>query len=727
MSKYHDVPTPDTILRHMQVPKRDGMYVLGCYEKRVTIYSQQVRAHNLACALEIKGLLKNCPKVVVIGGGFAGLTISATLADRDCDVTLLEKGSRLLNVQLGCTTRYVHPHIYDWPYNGALNEEAQLPVLGWTAGTANKVAHRVLKGYEYYQRSKLKGKVRTEIYDLRIDNERAPYSVSWNERSGRFGWDRFDLVIIAVGFGDEKNFDGVPLISYWRNDANAQEQRERRDEERTPADWLISGIGDGGLADVLHIAIDEAKWDQIFDMVLKSDDMVPVKRELISIEDYAFYVNKGTQLQYLYERYRDITVPKKFDDELVGAVRTDVRIALNGDVTWPLSTGASILNRFLVSRLIYNGVVDYVGYRLASVKKASGTEKYLVEFEGGRRRIFDHVIVRHGADAAIEDDKLQTIHALCGAMKDRNDLDQTRVPIWNRYDDPRRYFVFKQSPQTPRFGQSWDFQVGQYTIPMVFVPGGVYEIGGLGGDAGGKRRVRLSPYWISKFTVTNDLYREYLKEYKGDFRAGNDRHRAVEERSFFRQRQPVVEINWYEAMDFCNWVGLLLPTEAQWEVAARGTDGRTYPWGNEHPSQELTAFECNSAMGTVPVETYDEVRSPFGTVQQAGNVWEWCLDSYVPNVYSRWEDGCLDPLTISEADERVLRGGAWLHDKQYLDCRYRGHNSPLNRNQQDGFRVVWARPDFEYDLHAVEEYVKASGQKSGSIGTARSQRRRTGR
>ncbi len=203
---------------------------------------------------------------------------------------------------------------------------------------------------------------------------------------------------------------------------------------------------------------------------------------------------------------------------------------------------------------------------------------------------------------------------------------------------------------------------------LVYVPGGEYTIGAndLSEQEQPVHRVRLSPFWIGQVPVTNEQYGRFMQANPGYRRPG-----FWSEEIFNRPEQPVVGVSWEDAQAYCNWAGLVLPSEVQWEAAARGHDGRSFPWGDEPPTPELANFDGHAGR-TTPVGSLEAGRGPFGTLDQAGNVWEWCADVLDAEAYSRREAAALDPLvTIGEPAFRVLRGGSWLDKGENLKSAFR--------------------------------------------------------
>lgn len=203
-------------------------------------------------------------------------------------------------------------------------------------------------------------------------------------------------------------------------------------------------------------------------------------------------------------------------------------------------------------------------------------------------------------------------------------------------------------------------------------------------------------YSIAKYPVTNAQFRLFVDapdgynnarwwDYSADakqWRSGN----GLQNTGFTGDDHPRTNVCWYEAVAFCLWLSevtgekIMLPTEDQWQYAAQGDDGRTYPWGNEWDGSR-----CNNNVGekgigkTTPVRQYEgKGDSPFGLVDMAGNVWEWCLTDY--------QSGAND--ISKSATYRVLRGGSWNYNNtDGFRCGLRGRNLPLNRNNYGGFRL----------------------------------------
>ena len=162
------------------------------------------------------------------------------------------------------------------------------------------------------------------------------------------------------------------------------------------------------------------------------------------------------------------------------------------------------------------------------------------------------------------------------------------------------------------------------------------------------RRIHLDTFYIDKYPVTNARFRRSGKPAK-DYGS-----------KFNGARQPVVGVTWYQARDYCGSVGKRLPTEAEWEKATRGVDGRKYPWGNDWADGSNVIWSKNSGKKTHPVDrTYNTHRSPFGVVDMSGNVLEWVADWYAKDYYrNASERNPKGPEGPASGVRRVVRGGS---------------------------------------------------------------------
>jgi formylglycine-generating enzyme required for sulfatase activity len=197
----------------------------------------------------------------------------------------------------------------------------------------------------------------------------------------------------------------------------------------------------------------------------------------------------------------------------------------------------------------------------------------------------------------------------------------------------------------------------------------------------------LPDYYVSVYAVTNEQFATFLSETRPTPEQLKRWAPALERISIPAkknevcrvtpgfERHPVIHVSWFGAEAYCRWVGLRLPTEIEWEKAARGTDGRLYPWGNEWQDHVLCwdGDRLRKYETTAPVDAYPEGHSPYGIFQMAGNVDEWCADWYQWDVYRRYATGDLRPPPGGEM--RVVRGGTCAGWKKIrFRCAHRRGN-----------------------------------------------------
>ncbi|MEZ5402104.1 MAG: NUDIX hydrolase YfcD [Bryobacteraceae bacterium] len=169
-----------------------------------------------------------------------------------------------------------------------------------------------------------------------------------------------------------------------------------------------------------------------------------------------------------------------------------------------------------------------------------------------------------------------------------------------------------------------------------------------------RRRIHLPAFYLAKHAVTNRQYKQFNPDWP----------RADE--------HPVTQVTWHEAQAYCEWAGLRLPTDLEWEKGARGTEGRRYPWGDDWDPTRCRNWSNHGQTGTSPAAGYPNGASPWGILQMAGNTWEWCADL--------WE---------KDSPYRIIRGGSWLNDERdYFRCIHRQPMTPLRHDEFLGFRCA---------------------------------------
>jgi formylglycine-generating enzyme required for sulfatase activity len=219
-------------------------------------------------------------------------------------------------------------------------------------------------------------------------------------------------------------------------------------------------------------------------------------------------------------------------------------------------------------------------------------------------------------------------------------------------------------------------------VEMVLVPEGKFTMGSNSGEADEKppHEVFLDAFHIDKYEVTNAFYKVCVE-------AGVCQQPATDRYNNSQYAQhPVVYVDWNMAKEYCEWRGARLPTEAEWEKAARGTDGRTYPWGEGIDCSYANYDDgTKSCVGdTTPVGKYPKGVSPYGAYDMAGNLREWVADWYDPNYYSSSPD--TNPPGPANGDSRVWRGGSWVSGVGDLRSADRVRSLPTRASSDLGFR-----------------------------------------
>jgi formylglycine-generating enzyme required for sulfatase activity len=195
--------------------------------------------------------------------------------------------------------------------------------------------------------------------------------------------------------------------------------------------------------------------------------------------------------------------------------------------------------------------------------------------------------------------------------------------------------------------------------------------------------VYLDAYWIDKVEVTNAMYAKCVNAgaCSAPFVGGNPYYGNWTYRDY-----PVVYVNWFQASEYCAWAGRRLPTEAEWEKAARGTDGRLYPWGEGHPNPRLANFNASLIGEPLSVYRYPLAASPYGALNMVGNVREWVADWFDRRYYVN--SPYMNPTGPESGIERVLRSGAYDADANEILTTTRFRHEPQSAGLSRGFRCA---------------------------------------
>ncbi|MBF8272394.1 MAG: serine/threonine protein kinase [Magnetococcales bacterium] len=204
-------------------------------------------------------------------------------------------------------------------------------------------------------------------------------------------------------------------------------------------------------------------------------------------------------------------------------------------------------------------------------------------------------------------------------------------------------------------------------------------------------QVELSPYWLAETPVTNNYFGLFIRA------TGHREPSYWRDEEYSDPQQPVVGVNWHDAITFCDWLSeecgheFFLPSVAQWEYAARGTDGRRYPWGNEKPKKKPACYGLSLETGKpTRVGQYPAGRGPFGHFDLAGNVWEWCRDVWDKDANKkRTEAVTKDPFVNGNpSDAHPIRGRSWFHAAGYRQAAVRIGSVASVSNSFLGFRLA---------------------------------------
>ena len=310
---------------------------------------------------------------------------------------------------------------------------------------------------------------------------------------------------------------------------------------------------------------------------------------------------------------------------------------------------------------------------------------------------------REATMAALEAGNMGAAEQALRQWKTTHALEEERLALLGRLEELKAKRAQKQTETTPKPAAPYVISKSRSKIPSlvdrmipetVLVPAGEFLMGSDNiKDTHSYKEERpqhvvfLDAFEIGVFPVTNQQYAIFVKATGREAPRYWPGGRIPEGREY----HPVVYVSWHDAVAYCHWLSektgqvWRLPTEAEWEKAARGIDGRIYPWGNQKPNKTLCNYNMHVGR-TTQVGKYPDGVSPFGIYDMAGNVWEWCMDWYDATYYAKSPKA--NPTGPNHGKYRVLRGGAWNSDFKTVRSAFRHILIPTTVDYYFGFRCV---------------------------------------
>ena len=243
---------------------------------------------------------------------------------------------------------------------------------------------------------------------------------------------------------------------------------------------------------------------------------------------------------------------------------------------------------------------------------------------------------------------------------------------------------------------------GKDGAPLVLFPAGSYPMGVPVGDRDGGRDeyprhvIDIAAFYIDKYEVTNGRYLEFVKatDHRVPQNPKNPTRNLWEGVSIPESLadRPVVNVDWADASAYCTWAGRRLPTEAEWEKAAKGNHDWRFPWGNVEPTNKHLNFNQKwiGERTLMPVGSYESGKSPYGVYDMAGNVWEWVNDWYDAKYYEK--SPAKNPPGPASGTKKVIRGAGWQNETPTVRIFTRVDSDPTIRNESTGFRCAMDAP-----------------------------------
>jgi len=380
-------------------PADRGLHFVGAFDRRITFYSQQVRALRLAHALSRPGNLRPTDNIAVVGAGAAGVTAALGLALLGNDVMLYDPAASILQLQ-SASPRLLHPHIYEWPGLGSLDDRAGLPVLDWSANHGGTVCTQLQADFGAAEMRLQNLTFKPAHILTSLDRAGARWRLGLTT-NGTVNYRQFDHVVLAIGFGDEISCGAAVPVHYWKQNSTGSAAAE----PHSPATYIVSGNGDGGLTDLLNLLVqdfDHVGFTRRF-LNYFSDDALRVTTEAACAGVAAGDDLETAFITHLLPLFGEWGVL----DRLSQLLRSDRKVTINSSGPLFAAAKAAQLNQVMVfavleaAKQVGRPVQRSSGHVTDVVASAGGFQVSGLSVEGvPLTETLEHVILRHGPDRA---------------------------------------------------------------------------------------------------------------------------------------------------------------------------------------------------------------------------------------------------------------------------------------------------------------------------------------
>ena len=624
------IPDPRLILNQMEIPEYPGIFVLGTYEKNVSILAQQIRAINLVLSLESEGRLlaqadaalppdrrnRKYKDIVVVGNGIAGRTAAAMFSRCHCNVTIVGPEDNYLRANPAHSSRrFIHPFISDFPFSEfpkIVPDSAALPVMDWKAGNAHAVYNTLngaweglLKGYGEYGRLTPVTARADEV--LPTAGGRFIVLLDSSEILNA------EIVILAVGIGD------LPKgANYW--DTNTQSLQEQASGGKV---WLLSGMGDSNITEFITLVyspeLQASAYEQVVHELVKCFSDTNAGKLLLWCRQVEFacqYMRPDQASLRLKEQYAEVV--KRSSDypgltNLLEGCKKRLRAAGHLPKIILNSTTPTVYSRdaFPLNRLALAITLSALGDDFGEGKLVSYVSGEAEHDQDGTPYITPKPVVRPAASVIAIGNKWlacnhfnprrapksslwqllldkQPVDARAKEeLKPRNGLDQTRHRMWPYHGNLKRILSSRSPDKVSALSLSdcpsghasplivsmtYTASESSVVIDMCYVPA-------FPGLEGAERP--FAGYWIGRYPITRE-------QWSNGMQAGNPEGNTLSDPNNSQDSQlPVTNTSWLEALDFCMKYGISLPTEVQWRAAwqwpgewSKPKPPRAFPWGD---------------------------------------------------------------------------------------------------------------------------------------------------